>query len=265
MDTVFKQEELIFGDYNTNSKSFVKDGLCFGHLISEYSEEYYKRDVESLYNRNHPRVVFVCKEPNKNGGEDYRFWDWVKRESNPLFGDSIARWLIGILGANSKNNPQKPKTSGSREVFAKHPLVLMNIKKTAGGSNSKWDTIRGSARENAALLQKQISLYAPNLVFCCGSSDNDENENRMINIVKEFLYPDDVFEQLKEDWHYCYYSKKKQLLLIDSYHPSYVKKDTWKFDNLFKEYRSFLKHEGESWFAHSGITSREKEVRNGSF
>lgn len=246
MDTIFNQEELIFSEYKADKKLLVKDGLCFGNLISEYSEDSYM-NIEA-YISNLPRIVFVCKEANKNEGEDYRYWDWITRKFYYLFGDSIAFWLEGILSVTSKGYPLKADINKRREIFKKYPLVLMNIKKIAGESKSNWNTIYNSAKENATLLQKQISLYAPNIIFCCGSSDNKGSRNRMINIVKKYLYPNDDFDLPVKDWHYCYYNRKKHLLLIDIYHPSYPKEDCWKFDRLFKEYHEFLKLEGELWF-----------------
>lgn len=241
-NTIFNQENIIFNDYKADCKQFVKDGLCYSSVSSH-------EEIENLYVKKQPRIVFVCKEPNGNGGDDYRYWDWVTRKSNPQFGDSIAFWLDGIFRVTVKKYPQKCNLNKYRKIFAKYPFVLMNIKKIAGGPQCDWNSIYDFAKENAVLLQKQINLYAPNIIFCCGSTDKEKDQrNRMITIVKEYLFPIDDFVPLKREWHYCYYNREKHLLLIDSYHPSYIKEDTWKFDNLFKEYHDFLNIEGETWF-----------------
>lgn len=249
METIYSQENSIFEKYKTDSNLFVKDGFCFGNFIQEFSVDAYNKKVVSLYCNYRPRIVFVCKEPNRNGGEDYRYWDWVTRKSNCTFGDSIAFWLDGILKVTENGFSRKCDLNKEREILKTHPFVLMNIKKTAGGATSKWSTLYNSAKENAVLLQEQINLYSPDIIFCCGSTDKEtDKRNRMITLVKEYLYPDYEFVRLKEEWHYCYYNKEKHLLLIDSYHPSYNVSDTWKFDNLFTEYHDFLSLEGESWF-----------------
>lgn len=68
-----------------------------------------------------------------------------------------------------------------------------------------------------------------------GSTQNEKDS--MLYIVKTYIYPDLIFRKINNWCHYC---KEKDLLLIDSWHPSYILNKKEKFDDMFEAYCEFL-------------------------
>ena len=87
------------------------------------------------------------------------------------------------------------------------------------------------------LLKKQLDLYNPNIIVCCGSSNNP-SKPRMLEIAMKYFYQDYSFEKINN---FCYYCRDKHLLLIDSFHPTSPINKIDKFNEMFKSYNAFLK------------------------
>lgn len=240
---IFDKENEIFEEIKsrltlTEQVSFVKDGLCWADIRcgKDLSESVYA-EQENLYLQQRPRIIFLLKEPNRNGGEDYRDWHWSEKNGRLRFGNSIALWLEGILSTTTTNLPTLKELRQNREILTEHPFVIVNVKKIAGGSNSSWKVIFSYAEKYAQQLRKQLDLYKPDIIVCCGSTDNKQSELRMLNIAKRYLYPEITLMKINDFCHYC---SENKLLLIDSYHPSYHYCDEWKFDKMFECYHKFL-------------------------
>ena len=245
MDTIYNKENKIFNEIKStlsqkDQERFVMDGLCWANICC--GENLHKNvfvEMENLYLQRRPRIVFLLKEPNKNDGEDYRDWHWSEKKGNPIFGDSIAFWLEGILSTTTTYIPVLKELRQNREIFAEQPFVILNVKKISGGGKSQWNVIFDYAKKYAKQLQIQIGLYNPDIIICCGSTDNETDEQRMLTIARKYLYPNSDFNKINN---FCYYCNEKHILLIDSYHPSCRKVDDEdKFNQMFKCYHNFLK------------------------
>jgi hypothetical protein len=239
-NTIRKKEDEIFEEiigYLNDSENFVKDGLCWADIkCGENLSPVDYKEMENLYMGQDKRVVFLLKEPNGNEGEDYRDWHW-KENSTPL-GRSIAFWLEGILKTTERYYPIKDELRQNREIFKERPFALVNVKKIAGGARSNWKEIEHYAEKCSEQIINQLNLYDPNIIVCCGSSDS-KSKPTMLKLAKKYFYKDCSFNPIND---FCYYCKDKNLLLIDSYHPSYTRvKNEDKFDKMFECYSDFLK------------------------
>lgn len=212
--------------------SFVWDGLCYASMNPDLIKK-----AEEMYLSMEPRIVFLGKEPNGNALEDYRDWKWAERPSQGrIFGDSIALWAEGLNRTHETKRPAiVSQLHQNREIFSSLPVCIVNVKKTEGANKSDWQMIRNAANENAAPLREQLSLYSPNVIVCMGSTQNAKDS--MLYIVKTYIYPDLIFRKINNWCHYC---KEKDLLLIDSWHPSYILNEKEKFDDMFEAYCEFL-------------------------
>lgn len=241
---IYEQENTLFAEIKktlteVEYKQFVYDGLCWSDIRcgEDLPKEIYF-EMENFYMNQRLRVVFLCKEPNGNAEEDYRNWHWSERKYYVTFGDSLALWLEGIFSTTPKVYPTVDNLRMNREIFTERPFVLVNVKKTAGNRRSDWNVIFEYAQRYALQLRNQLNLYNPDIIVCCGSSDNNACDKRMLNIAKRYLYPDCDFSRINN---FCHYSKEKHLLLIDSYHPTAHVDRNWKFDKMFEGYNEFLR------------------------
>ena len=210
----------------------VWDGLCYASMKQDLIKK-----AEEMFLSREPRIVFLGKEPNGNALEDYRDWEWAERPSQGrIFGDSIALWTEGLIRTHETKRPAiVSQLHQNREVLSSLPFCIVNVKKTEGANTSNWHIIRNAAKENAAPLREQLSLYSPNVIVCMGSTQNEKDS--MLYIVKTYIYPDLIFRKINNWCHYC---KEKDLLLIDSWHPSYILNKKEKFDDMFEAYCEFL-------------------------
>lgn len=243
MDLIYKKENEIFEKIKNElsqdeREKFVRDGLCWADICcgEELPDDVFTEN-ENLYLQQRPRIVFLLKESNDNAGEDYRDWHWAERKGCMTFKNSIALWYEGLLSTTATYLSTLKDLRQEREIFTEHPCVIVNIKKTSGGNKSSWNEILQFATEHAQLLRKQLNLYKPDIIVCCGSTDNEQNGQRMLNIAKKYLYSESNFDKINDFCHYC---SEVELLLIDSYHPSYHYCDEWKFDKMFECYHKFL-------------------------
>lgn len=248
MRSIHSKENLVFDEIidmleSKERELFVSDGLCWADICCGENIPHDKYiEMEDMYLHQRPRIVFLCKEPNKNAGEDYRDWHW--HENKRRFASSIAFWLEGLLSTTSSYYPVKRELRKDRKIFTEHPFVIINVKKTAGGNQSDWNGIFNDAKRHAEQLRKQISFYVPNIIVCCGSTDDESKDERMLTVAKKYLYPDYEFSKINN---FCHYNNGNDLLLIDSYHPSYGTSDEWKFDKMFECYHDFLQNHPHCW------------------
>lgn len=237
---LYDTENKIFEKYpEYEDKKFVCDGLCWSDIFSNpESSEDYKR-VESIYLNSKRRISFFAKEPNGNGGEDYRDWHWSDRKSPYNFGDSISTWLRGLLSTTQNAVPSLEASKKSRDIFKSMPFAIVNAKKLANEKGGKCNISKvfSFASEHANLLREQFKLLNSNIIVCCGSSNNSRYKWKMLNLAKDIIFPEYNFVKVNN---FCYYCESKNLLLIDSFHPSSTENYTDKFDSMFHDFQNFL-------------------------
>lgn len=243
--SIYEQEKNLFNDLRFSlpeelREKIVDDGLCWASISDKIPVEEDNFWPENLWVNSTKRILFLLKEPNGNEGDDYKCWDWSI--GNELFGNVISLWLEGIQTTTKDYCPSHKDLSHRKDIFKKYPFAIVNVKKEAGDATADWNEIWEHAELNKDFLIKQIrEILKPNIIVCGGSNDSGTDNTKMITIAKDIIFEDekDNFEKIN-NW--CHYNKNLNVLLIDSYHPSYPKlgfED--KVDQLLLSYHNFLK------------------------
>ena len=213
--------------------SLVDDGLCWAAISNELPDT-----EKCLWTNSERRVLFLLKEPNGNEGEDYKEWDWS--EHSETFGNVLAYWLEGLMRTTKQYCPTYDDISSRKDIFKKYPLAIVNLKKVAGGSSANWNTIWKYAEQDKSFLRTQIrEIIKPNIIVCGGSNDKGDNFRKVLSIALECIFPD-IKEGFKKINNWCYYNTERDIVLIDSYHPSFVKKEQEKIEELINGFHDFI-------------------------
>ena len=217
---------------------FVADGLCWADISNNMPDTANCNWPECLWTDSKRRVLFLLKEPNGNGNEDYKDWNWAVK--NEPFGNALAYWLEGIITTTPIYCPKYEELPPRESIFKKRPLAIVNLKKIAGGSSANWNEIWKFAKRDKEFLVAQIrDILKPNIIVCCGSNDRNDWNEKVIAIALDCIFPDKKNDFKKiNDW--CYYDSDGDILLIDSYHPSYRISNTIKINMLFHGFQDFI-------------------------
>lgn len=248
MENIYNNENNNFRDHiNSYSleeqEKFVKDGLCLSSLVAAnpiVKLPFSGLSVwpEELYLRDKRRITFVGKEANKEEGEDYRDWIWYERGDKTAMKKVIGGLLEGLHITTSEYLPCYTDEELIQNVyrsFASYPFAFCNIKKLSGGARANMDEIWRYAKRDQIYLQQHIrNILQGNIIVCFGSTDSEQPQDqkkKMVNLVKEIIYPD-IKGKFREINAYCHYNSEDDILLIDCYHFSYPDRGGWKADFL---------------------------------
>lgn len=202
IDTVFAKW---INDYKRDGKnSFVRDGVPF-------PEDYYV---------NSPRVLFVLKDPN----DIKATYESSQLDAYRDFGEKkIDRWhnrmmpriakMYKVLGGKSDKEMS--------EFEAIKNIAFMNLKKTGGSNCVSGNVIASYTSIYRNRILEQIDIINPDYIICCGCC---------VQFVKYIMLDLPLNKRVK--WrnlveqkgnNYCFYWKKKDIIVIDMYHPSYTR------------------------------------------
>lgn len=172
---------------------------------------------EEEWKRQSCKVLFVLKEANwENANAD--LCDFLLSESSSSYWktwNNVARWTKAILegGAYPRRVSKADKTYWLRKVAA------MNLKKVGGDAVAENDTIYSSAERDSAYLKRQIELYEPDIIICCGRG-NGKNADILHDVIFE---KDEVSEWKEPILQYNYFlatiNEKKNIPVVSFYHP----------------------------------------------
>jgi hypothetical protein len=171
------------------------------------------------------RLLILTKDLyDTDGGWDIRYdtgrvWDagmFVVRTSRARFYSNLTLWSYALLDASAGNPIDEfdmtPSWDELREFYETAPIARVNCKKTVGADTCPYDVLRKHLETYGDLLQRQIGMYDADIILCCGGSD------LIKDFVKKTYLPD--LENVEEtDW--MYYSKSRNKLVVNNYHPSY--------------------------------------------
>jgi len=198
-----EKERTLFEEWKTKQGHpyFISDGVL--------DEEEWKRQS--------CKVLFVLKEANwENANAD--LCDFLLSESSSSYWktwNNVARWTKAILegGAYPRRVSKADKTYWLRKVAA------MNLKKVGGDAVAENDTIYSFAERDSAYLKRQIELYEPDIIICCGRG-NGKNADILHDVVFE---RDKVSEWKEPILQYNYFlvtiNEKKNIPVVSFYHP----------------------------------------------
>lgn len=242
-ETIYSSEESLLEKLRQTypqeyRESMVDDGLCWAAISNELPDVNNNNWPECLWTESKRRVLFLLKEPNGNEGDDYKDWDWS--EGSGSFGNVLAYWLDGLMTTTKDYYPTYYDISSRKEIFKKYPLAIVNSKKIAGGSSAKWKTIWEYAERDKVFLRTQIrDILKPNIIVCGGSNDTENEFRKVLSIALEYIFPD-IREDFKKINNWCYYNSEKDILLIDSYHPSLIMDEQDKIEGLVNGFHDFI-------------------------
>lgn len=241
--SIYESEENLFErlkqSYPEELRDYiVEDGLCWGAISNKIPDQSNCNWPECLWTDSKRRVLFFLKESNGNEGDDYKDWNWS--EGTETFGNVLAYWLEGLMTTTSDYCPKYNDLSSRHDIFKKYPLAIVNSKKIAGGSSANWKTIWEYAERDKTFLRTQIrDILSPNIIVCGGSNDNGIKDRKVLSIALECIFCDikQGFEKIN-NW--CYYNADEDILLIDSYHPSFIMNEQEKIEGLINGFYEFI-------------------------
>ena len=236
MNRYYKIEEALFEEWqnrileNEPEADFAPDGMLYRGKI-EFNDNGVGYKPRTLGNAaqqwdNAPkRLLILTKDLNDNeGGWDIRYdtgrvYDAGKfkvRTSLLRFYTNMTLWAYALLDA-AEGNPidvydMTPSWDQLREHYETAPIARVNCKKTVGTEKCPNSLLRDHLKTYGDLLLKQIEMYDADIILCCGGS----------NLIKDFVketYLPDLEVVIDTDW--IYYSKSRNKLVVNSYHPSY--------------------------------------------
>lgn len=153
------KENSLFKEWKAESLKFIPDGVV----------------DEAVYIGTKQKVLFILKEVN--GGENWDLRTFLKNGGRKQTWNNIALWQFGIQ--NIKNNytwkDLKKKLNKNFRIEQLNSIVALNIKKEAGGhtSNSKEIWKYANKKRNKEFLRRQIKIYNPHIIICCGTPTAD--------------------------------------------------------------------------------------------
>ena len=153
--SIKKLETKLFNQLKINNPSIVTDGIV---NENEYLDSKYK-------------ILYIMKEVNsyQNGG--WSLTEFISNGASPQTWDNVARWTEGIL--NLEKDFDWEYLSGDndlrRDKYLKK-IASINLKKTPGRHTSIAKEISMATKNNKEIIKKQVDIYQPNIIICCGTS-----------------------------------------------------------------------------------------------
>ncbi len=144
--------------------SFLEDGL--------FDEE--------EWNKQNIKILYVLKEANwENGNGD--LCEYLLSEVSSTYWrtwNNIVRWTHAIRFGEDyiRKITKRDKTSCLKTI------AFLNIKKVGGDAQADDEEIRTYGKLDAEFIYRQIQLYRPNIIVCCGRG-NGKNADILYNYV----------------------------------------------------------------------------------
>ncbi len=226
MGSIAEEENRLFAELRIKNPDIIDDGVA--------SEEDY---LSARY-----KIMYVLKEVN--GGKNWSLREFVRNGGRSQTWDNIARWTEAILDLDTERSWSYWENGNEirRERILKK-ICAVNVKKTSGGHTSHADEVYQAAIDNSAILQKQLKLYNPDIIICCGTEKafvdtcykNQELDWKMTlrgiwyfvdnsTVIVSFAHPE---ARVKDCFlHYALVDAVREIRLVENLRPTY--KDTEK-------------------------------------
>lgn len=164
-------EDRLFAEWKLTRKGLVEDGAV----------------DEEAYLNSSPKLLFVLKEANDQrdgGGWDLR--QFLREDDKPHTWNNIARWVEGIrhLRADLRADLEWKVLSEidkNRKRQMLRSIVAINLKKSPGGHTTDTEALAKVAAEDKSFLNKQFTIYEPDLIICCGT-DTSNIFHELVNL-----------------------------------------------------------------------------------
>lgn len=130
--------------------------------------------------------------------------------------NNVARWSAGLL-FNKTFDEVKDLNGDDRKHYLA-PLSVLNLKKTPGGPTSDPAEIDAFAKEDSAFIRRQLAIYKPDMIICCGTGTIFVNEvldksyKSWIKLSDDLWYMWDEGRLIISTWHTQPRNKSKEYL-----------------------------------------------------
>ncbi len=163
-----ESENILFEKWKIKRPNLIPDGIV----------------NPDIYANNHTKVLYILKEVN--GGENWDLRDFLRNGAHWRTWNNIVRWQFGIETENSTKYFDKINyvNNDIRKKYLNR-ISIINLKKEAGGSNSKMAEIWDYSWKDREYIKAQIELYKPDVIICCGTG-NIVKEHKLITGIKEW-------------------------------------------------------------------------------
>lgn len=152
--SILEQEQELFTAWSASRNGFVFDGL-----VSE---------VDYLESRI--KLCFVLKEVNDLDGGGWDLRKFVRDGGRWQTWDNVTRWVkcIRSIDHELRWNELADISSEDRQETLRS-ICAMNLKKSPGSHTTVRANFEPVVVEDRLFIQKQYSLYHPDLTICCGT------------------------------------------------------------------------------------------------
>lgn len=192
---ISEQQQMLFTELRKTDPDIIMDGIV--------DENYY---LSAKY-----KIVYILKEVN--GGQGWNLTDFLKNGGRPQTWNNIARWTEAILeignGVEKDWNYWLNNNEERRLKYLRY-IGAINLKKTSGTYASNGKEIFQAALNNRDIVKKQIDLYQPNIIICCGTGD----------AFADTYFAKDETIQWKSTKRGIWYIKQSDKIIISFSHPA---------------------------------------------
>ena len=167
---------------------------------------------EEAYTKSKIKILYLLKEVN--GGENWDLCEFIAGGARAQTWNNITRWTMGLqnLDKDIPWNDMENITENQRKEILKSVCVV-NVKKTSGGHTADSKKLEEAAEEDSAFLRKQLAIYEPEVIICCGT---------------DWLYFDYIYNY-KPKWEMTsrgiWYVRDEEKIIISYSHPEARTKD----------------------------------------
>lgn len=153
--------------------SFLEDGL--------FDEQEWKKQAV--------KILYVLKEANwENGNTD--LCEYLLSEKSSTYWktwNNIVRWTQALRGGG----PYQYEVTKRDKTNCLRTIAALNIKKVGGDGRADDKEISQFGKRDAAFINRQIELYQPDIIICCG-----RGKGKNADILHDFVLPNKSAWQL---------------------------------------------------------------------
>lgn len=178
--SIRSQEEQLFSVWSSGRADFVTDGLA----------------DERLYLESETKLLFVLKEVNDLGGGGWDLREFVRCGGRAQTWNNITRWVEGIRNLPRDLTWESLETVDEpRRQAALPSIAAINLRKSPGGHTTDAARLAEDAEEDREFINRQVALYDPDYVICCGTSD-------LFHFLVEFPKPPEWKRTARGVWYH---------------------------------------------------------------
>lgn len=161
----------------------IQEQQLFKQWKKERCYDYFVKDglfCEQEWNKQDIKILYVLKEANYEES-DVDLCEYLLSEVSAGYWktwNNITRWTLAIRfgGEYPKHISKSDKTKCLKTI------AMLNIKKVGGDAIADDEEIRQYGERDARFIERQIELYQPDIIICCGRG-NGKNADILYNYV----------------------------------------------------------------------------------